>query len=225
VLVVLTSACMHVIQFRRRRGLRRRVASGEVDLEALGIKRLHLAKDMVEKMPLVTYSAPPMPSSDENPTAKYDQPCCTICLEDFVVDATQVRELPCKHIFHPNCIDDYLQKQSSLCPLCKRSVLPKGYVPAQLTNATVRRERHLRRQRERAAQRSASTANGSGEGREERRRRTGLWATVTEMQSMHARAARSRSGRTERSTILPQDEQVRGGGWRRAVSAVFPGFA
>lgn len=44
-------------------------------------------------------------------------------------------------------------KRSSLCPLCKQSVLPKGYIPpdALLTSATVMRERRRRRQAARAS--------------------------------------------------------------------------
>lgn len=79
----------------------------------------------------------------------YSQSQCPICLEDFVAYSTTVRELPCLHVFHPECIDPFLETQSSLCPLCKVSALPRGYVPPQLTNATVRRERNLRRMRAR----------------------------------------------------------------------------
>lgn len=72
---------------------------------------------------------------------------------------TIVRELPCLHVFHPDCIDPFLEGQSSLCPLCKASALPQGYVPPSLTNATVRRERNLRRMRARV------DAGGEGGGR------------------------------------------------------------
>jgi nucleolar protein 58 len=87
------------------------------------------------------------------PTVGFEQaPCCAICLDDYVVNTTPVRHLPCNHIFHPHCIDPFLQTRSSLCPLCKRSVLPKGFIPPtlQLTNATVARERRIRLMRERA---------------------------------------------------------------------------
>ncbi|EPS37029.1 hypothetical protein H072_9380 [Dactylellina haptotyla CBS 200.50] len=87
----------------------------------------------------------------------YHQTTCPICLEDFIHQETTVRELPCLHIFHPECIDPYLESQSSLCVLCKQSCLPKGYVPIRLTNAIVRRERLLRRVRERSRE---AMANG-----------------------------------------------------------------
>lgn len=88
------------------------------------------------------------------PTVGFEQsPCCAICLDDYVVNTTPVRHLPCNHIFHPHCIDPFLQTRSSLCPLCKRSVLPKGFIPPtlQLTNATVARERRIRLMRERTS--------------------------------------------------------------------------
>ncbi|KAA8910788.1 hypothetical protein FN846DRAFT_769671, partial [Sphaerosporella brunnea] len=137
----LTSLSMHLLQYRRRRSLRRRVMAGEVDLEALGIKRLTVPRRILDKFPLRPFTL----DKDDG----YSQQSCSICLEDFVVDGTTVRELPCKHIYHPACIDGFLEQQSSLCPLCKSSALPKGYLPKQLTNRTVRRERYLRRQRER----------------------------------------------------------------------------
>lgn len=46
---------------------------------------------------------------------------CAICVEEFeVTDNTRV--LPCKHYFHPLCIDPWLIEHSSMCPLCKQSV-------------------------------------------------------------------------------------------------------
>ncbi|KAL2841400.1 hypothetical protein BJY01DRAFT_249591 [Aspergillus pseudoustus] len=54
----------------------------------------------------------------------HSQTTCAICLEDFVPATSTVRELPCGHIYHPECIDVSLTRNSSLCPLCKKSVLP-----------------------------------------------------------------------------------------------------
>ncbi|KAI9719437.1 MAG: hypothetical protein M1812_003508 [Candelaria pacifica] len=75
----------------------------------------------------------------------YSQSTCSICLDDFESHSTVVRELPCEHVFHPECVDTFLRTSSSLCPLCKKSVLPTGYCPDTLTNAMVRRERMARR--------------------------------------------------------------------------------
>ncbi|KAF2453511.1 hypothetical protein BDY21DRAFT_292890, partial [Lineolata rhizophorae] len=217
-IIGLTSAIMHWLQRERRRELRRRVANGEVDLEALGIKRLTVPQELLGKLPLYTYTvsgvppapeptaaqaaaaAPPPysadgtadspaspltaattpaataaavaaaaattttsppaspsrsdapPSSSSNRSPQFAQPTCAICLDDFEPGVSQVRELPCQHIFHPDCVDPFLRDNSSLCPLCKKSVLPRGYCPTTVTNAMVRRERLLRRIRERVAE-------------------------------------------------------------------------
>jgi hypothetical protein len=187
-----TSCSMHVVQRRRRQLLRQRVASGEVDLEQLGIKRLTVPRSVLDAMPLYKYpevvskeeqyedsatrtnaqqefsdpeiapSPRPVPmkkakgkgknkDTEKEPENKFvsaaSQPTCAICLEDFVPLESEVRELPCRHIFHSECIDPFLGENSSLCPLCKKTSLPRGYCPPVITNAMVRRERLVRRMR------------------------------------------------------------------------------
>ena len=51
------------------------------------------------------------------------QTACVICLDDFIPGSSIIRELPCHHIFHAKCIDTFLTRSSSLCPLCKRDLL------------------------------------------------------------------------------------------------------
>lgn len=45
---------------------------------------------------------------------------CMICLTDYSI-GEMVKTLPCFHMFHPECIDTWLEK-SKLCPLCRASV-------------------------------------------------------------------------------------------------------
>ena len=211
VMLATTSAMMHIIQRSRRQSLRRRVASGEVNLEALGIKRLTVPQEFIDRLPLFTYNCEddklppaslefkkngntliveqdesnegPSPSSNvisqsqdevsgsqERPVPRlstiddntsnpdsllahkflpYSQPTCPICLDNFEAGTTPIRELPCGHIFHPECIDYFLINNSSLCPICKKRVLPIGYCPVEITNAMVRRERNIRNLRSR----------------------------------------------------------------------------
>jgi hypothetical protein len=156
---------MHLFQAMQRRSLQQRVANGEVDLEALGIKRLNVPQSLLDKMPIyvfTTKSEPSTPAAASSPIrqappptkatreVQFSQPTCPICLDDFVHNETRVRELPCSHIFHPECIDIFLRDNSSLCPMCKKSTLPPGYCPTRVTNLMVRRERLARRMRERA---------------------------------------------------------------------------
>lgn len=47
------------------------------------------------------------------------QVCC-ICLAKYV-DDDELRELPCFHVFHVDCIDKWL-KINACCPLCKKEV-------------------------------------------------------------------------------------------------------
>jgi len=204
----LTSMTMHMIQRSRRSSLRRRVNSGEVNLEALGIKRITVPQNFINRLPMFTYSdegnksrpissihkrktevstidgsiaknilithrMPQFIENDEIPIEEplhvmimddsnsnpdsilvhkflpYSQPTCPICNQNYQSGVTEIRELPCGHIFHPDCIDTLLFNNSSLCPMCKKSVLPKQYFPATITNNMVRRERNLRRLRSR----------------------------------------------------------------------------
>ena len=171
--VAVTSLVMHLIQRRHRRDLRRRIANGEVNLEALGIKRLNVPQELLDKMPRYVYTSKDgdRKVSTEDETAAqpsilnasdvaarealpkrevpFTQPTCSICLDDFEHNQTIVRELPCSHIFHPECIDGFLRDNSSLCPMCKKSALPPGYFVTDVTNTMVRRERLIRRMRER----------------------------------------------------------------------------
>jgi len=193
--ILATSLLMHFIQGRRRVSLRRRVQQGEINLEGMGIKRLTVPSNDIEKFPLFTYNYEPepetQPASPAFPTpprqsktmttitsrgrpesiatpssplpisekglhspfasstvATGYQPMCAICLKPYENRVTIIRELPCGHIFHPDCIDEFLGERSSLCPLCKACMLPRGYCP-RVTNSMVRRERAIRRLRDR----------------------------------------------------------------------------
>lgn len=75
----------------------------------------------------------------------FSQMTCAICLDDYVPGSSFIRELPCMHIFHPECIDAFLMRDGSTCPVCKKDVLPPSFVSDQVTNFMVRREQRMRR--------------------------------------------------------------------------------
>ncbi|EPE30824.1 RING/U-box [Glarea lozoyensis ATCC 20868] len=202
-ILTLTSACMHLTQKRRRKSLQSRVESGDVNLEALGIKRLTIPQEILDLLPIFVYTdeissqsgiLPPTPSSppgeisisevlltkqlegarpgaietrsyipqetiiitdpaDPNVALPhrflpYTQPTCPICFDEYVSEVTEIKELPCGHIYHPECIDSFLGAKSSLCPLCKQCALPPGYCPVKVSNAMVRKERNIRKLRQ-----------------------------------------------------------------------------
>jgi hypothetical protein len=65
---------------------------------------------------------------DKNTTIiKHDDPAikdnCSICLEGYEQDSI-IRKLNCSHIFHKECIDPWLLKESYKCPICRNDSLP-----------------------------------------------------------------------------------------------------
>mmetsp|Transcript_24318 Transcript_24318/g.36055 ORF Transcript_24318/g.36055 Transcript_24318/m.36055 type:complete len:597 (-) Transcript_24318:1573-3363(-) len=48
---------------------------------------------------------------------------CSICLAAFSA-GDEVRDLPCEHIFHSSCVNDWLANEST-CPLCRVSCRPR----------------------------------------------------------------------------------------------------
>ncbi|GER35150.1 RING/U-box superfamily protein [Striga asiatica] len=56
----------------------------------------------------------------------YDEEC-RVCLSCFE-EGEKVRKLTCRHTFHKECIDTWLQRESATCPLCRAVVLPPEMV-------------------------------------------------------------------------------------------------
>lgn len=60
------------------------------------------------------------------PTGAYDGSSkknreCVICMNEFLVGET-IRFLPCLHVYHTVCIDDWLMRGSFTCPSCMEPV-------------------------------------------------------------------------------------------------------
>ncbi|KAF5098496.1 hypothetical protein D0Z00_002018 [Geotrichum galactomycetum] len=275
--IVLLSLLLNFVLYMRRRNLRNRILNGEVNLELLGVKRMTVPQEILDKIPIRIYthgeqhfhnddsgSSSPTPGADGaaalggkgtwkdrlkphyprvavkgsaaaaatavgasgiGPSRRdigsgYSQTSCPICLEDFEDKVTPVRELACDHIYHMECIDSFLKTRSSLCPLCKKTTLPAGYLPAslKLTNATVRREREMRRQRRRRGQGHEDVESGivhpvvSAPG------------TATD-NSIELPAAQTATTHLEALAVTEEEEaaeQRRRPGWRRALQRIFP---
>jgi hypothetical protein len=232
-MVIFAFITLRHVQRKRRESLQRRLVSGEVDLEFLGIKRLVVPPHILSALPVYVYpgqegdqqgitvskgqekaeedaceerngakpkemtavteteikdndsnnqpSNPHSPStltlvteqqdetissileeilpppralgkrrrpiSSQTLTLTFSQHTCAICLDDFVPGTSLVRELPCTHIFHPECIDTFLARDGSTCPVCKHNVLPEAFVEEQIGALLVRREERGRRVR------------------------------------------------------------------------------
>ncbi|KAK8623054.1 hypothetical protein V6N13_117948 [Hibiscus sabdariffa] len=57
---------------------------------------------------------------DCNPRNIKEDPECCICLAKYK-DKEEVRQLPCSHMFHLKCVDQWL-RIISCCPLCKQEL-------------------------------------------------------------------------------------------------------
>ena len=65
---------------------------------------------------------------------------CSICMRLF--NNTSVRVLTCEHMFHVECIDEWI-KRSETCPLCRARILFEDTPPSQLLMDTLRTLREV----------------------------------------------------------------------------------
>ncbi|KAK6928632.1 Zinc finger, RING-type [Dillenia turbinata] len=66
----------------------------------------------VQALPTIKISAFLLQSSDDDPII-----FCPVCKDPFSLDS-EAKELPCKHIYHPDCILPWLAHRNS-CPVCR----------------------------------------------------------------------------------------------------------
>ncbi|XP_024521808.1 E3 ubiquitin-protein ligase RING1-like [Selaginella moellendorffii] len=85
----------------------------------------HLLQQLAEN-DLNRYGTPPASKTavEGMPTMKItdehlaqDSAPCAVCKDEFEL-GTEVREMPCKHLYHPDCILPWL-KQHNSCPVCR----------------------------------------------------------------------------------------------------------
>jgi len=53
----------------------------------------------------------------KNKNGQTEQPTCCVCLSDIVLNEETLL-LPCGHMFHPKCINDWF-KNNNTCPVCR----------------------------------------------------------------------------------------------------------
>jgi E3 ubiquitin-protein ligase RHA2 len=56
------------------------------------------------------------------------RPDCVVCLSTFR-DGDQVRKLTCRHVFHKDCFDGWLDHLNFNCPLCRSPLVSDERVP------------------------------------------------------------------------------------------------
>ena len=107
-----------------------------VGIQLENVKKV-LPKDTIKNFKSVVYSKSVCKSTiidiDAQSLKSFEtnhQVSCSICLDDFE-DGLMVLELPCKHIFHSNCVEEWLSTQSTKCPICVRYFLDDEIVRFQ----------------------------------------------------------------------------------------------
>ena len=78
-------------------------------------RRQLTAEQVNEWLPIISYR------DDEEMGGE----ACSICLDDLNC-GEEVRQLPCKHVFHEDCVGKWLTERSSTCPLCKLDLLQQA---------------------------------------------------------------------------------------------------
>lgn len=78
--------------------------------EEVGSVSKGLTKTQVNKLPIVSFSKYQYKKEDK----------CVICQYEFK-NNERIRKLPCEHLFHKECVDEWLLKDKA-CPCCKKEV-------------------------------------------------------------------------------------------------------
>ncbi|XP_058108719.1 E3 ubiquitin-protein ligase AIP2 [Magnolia sinica] len=71
------------------------------------------SKEVVAKLPVITVT-------DEILERLGIETQCAVCRENLVIN-DKMQELPCKHLFHPDCLKPWLDEHNS-CPICRHEL-------------------------------------------------------------------------------------------------------
>ncbi|KAB2057713.1 hypothetical protein ES319_A11G185600v1 [Gossypium barbadense] len=87
----------------------------------LNWRRRNLVKSVdsktVEALPCVAFGSARLSQCHAGET-------CAICLEDYK-DGEILKILPCQHDFHSSCVESWLTKWGTFCPVCKHDMITK----------------------------------------------------------------------------------------------------
>lgn len=113
--------------FNGRRGVHMRRANMEDYFVGPGLE------DLIEQLTQNDRHGPPpasqsainaMPTLKINPRHLHVDSHCPVCKEKFEL-GTEAREMPCKHIYHSDCIIPWLEQHNS-CPVCRHDLPPQS---------------------------------------------------------------------------------------------------
>ncbi|KAE8709441.1 E3 ubiquitin-protein ligase RHA2A [Hibiscus syriacus] len=99
----------------------RSITGGVSDSEKRLISTTQYLKFIEEKNPTIIHSTRSSSMVDQSSSQ------CTVCLSELE-EGEKVRKLKCKHTFHKDCLDRWLQQYWATCPLCRTKVLPDEIV-------------------------------------------------------------------------------------------------
>ncbi|KAJ8621278.1 hypothetical protein MRB53_029807 [Persea americana] len=71
------------------------------------------SKEVVAKLPIITVT-------DDILMRLGSETECAVCREEMVIN-DKMQELPCKHLFHPDCLKPWLDEHNS-CPICRHEL-------------------------------------------------------------------------------------------------------
>eukprot|EP00931_Biecheleriopsis_adriatica_P122591 TRINITY_DN97599_c0_g1_i1.p1 TRINITY_DN97599_c0_g1~~TRINITY_DN97599_c0_g1_i1.p1 ORF type:complete len:443 (+),score=99.81 TRINITY_DN97599_c0_g1_i1:65-1393(+) len=82
-----------------------------MEVQEMLTRRRGMASDVIDRIEQTRWSAQDSEAGQQQ---------CMVCLCDFE-ENDEVRRLPCRHVFHASCIDEWLRRCTD-CPICKTNV-------------------------------------------------------------------------------------------------------
>ncbi|SAL99453.1 hypothetical protein [Absidia glauca] len=121
----MSSVCLHLYLWRRQKKLQQLIESGHLPPtpDMLPMNKRLMTPSKLDLFPtrLISPEDTSKVSSRQSVhshVSTNDDNACVICLDTLSV-GQKVRQLPCLHEYHCDCIDPWLTSKSGECPLCK----------------------------------------------------------------------------------------------------------